>query len=108
MKKLIGVALFLGLMSCACFAQETPKPELFGGYQFTTLDPSWNASGWNGSATMYINRWVGVTGDFSGAYHSGANFHTYDEYVIIDSLVETAAIFALTATRLSAQLDSYT
>ena len=77
MKKLIGVCLFLGLMSVMSFAQETPKPELFGGYQFTTLDPSWNASGWNGSATMYLNRWLGVTGDFSGAYHSGASFHTY-------------------------------
>jgi hypothetical protein len=77
MKKLIGVCLFLGLMSVMGFAQETPKPELFGGYQFTTLDPSWNASGWNGSATLYLNRWLGVTGDFSGAYHSGASFHTY-------------------------------
>lgn len=35
----------------------------------------------------------------------GANFHTYDEYVTIDSLVETAGIFALTAHRMSTFVD---
>jgi len=58
-------------------AQETPKPEVFGGYQFTTMNPSWNASGWNGQANFYITRLVGITGDFSGAYNSGEHFHTY-------------------------------
>lgn len=76
MKKLMGVVLFVGLMSCLSIAQETPRPELFGGYQYTSLD-SWHANGWNGSATLYINHWLGVKGDFSGAYDSGANFHTY-------------------------------
>lgn len=77
LRKFIGLALFVSLVTLAGFAQETPKPEVFGGYQFTTLDPSWNASGWNGAATMYINRWMGVTGDFSGAYKTGESFHTY-------------------------------
>jgi hypothetical protein len=79
MRKFLGVSLFVCLVSLAGVAQETPKPEVFGGYQFTTLGPSprWNASGWNGSASMYITRWVGVTGDFSGAYSSGLSFHTY-------------------------------
>jgi len=77
MRKLIGVAIFVCLVALVGFAQETPKPEVFGGYQFTHLDPSWNASGWNGAATMYINHWLGVTGDFSGAYKSGGSFHTY-------------------------------
>lgn len=76
-RKFIVVALFVSLVALAGFAQETPKPEVFGGYQFTTVDPSWNASGWNGAATMYINRWLGVTGDFSGAYSSGDKLHTY-------------------------------
>jgi hypothetical protein len=77
MKKLIGVAMFLCVFSCLMMAQETPKPEVFGGYQFTSLHPSWNANGWNGSANMYITRWFGVTGDFSGAYASGASLHSY-------------------------------
>jgi hypothetical protein len=77
MRKFVGLALFVCLVALAGFAQETPKPEVFGGYQFTTLDPSWNASGWNGAATVYINHWFGVTGDFSGAYKTGTSFHTY-------------------------------
>ncbi len=79
MRKLIGVALFVCLVALAGVAQEVPKPEVFGGYQFTSLgpSPSWNASGWNGAATFYITHLLGVTGDFSGAYKSGESFHTY-------------------------------
>jgi hypothetical protein len=76
-KKFIGVALFVGLFSLVGIAQEVPKPEIFGGYQFTSLDPSWHASGWNGAASMYVTRWFGVTGDFSGAYNTGTSFHTF-------------------------------
>ncbi len=36
----------------------------------------------------------------------GANFHANDEYVTIDSLVETAAVFALTAHRMSLRLTT--
>ena len=78
MKKLIGVAILLCIFSCLTLAQETPKPEAFFGYQFTTMgNPSWNANGWNGQANFYITRLVGITGDFSGAYASGAKVHTY-------------------------------
>jgi len=77
LKKFIGVALFVGLFSLVGIAQEVPKPEVFGGYQFTTLDPSWHANGWNGAASMYLTRWLGVTGDFSGAYSTGTSFHTF-------------------------------
>ena len=77
MRKLIGVALFVCLMAMVGVAQEVPKPEVYGGYQFTTLDPSYHANGWNGAASMYITRWFGVTGDFSGAYSQGLHFYTY-------------------------------
>src|SRR5438445_9747685 len=77
MRKFVVVALFVCLVALAGVAQETPKPEVFGGYQFTTLDHTPNASGWNGSASMYVTRWLGVTGDFSGAYSQGLHFHTY-------------------------------
>ena len=77
-KKLIGAALFVALFSFVGLAQEAPKPEVFGGYQFTTLDPSWHANGWNGAASMYLTRLIGLTGDFSGAYGSGGtHFYTY-------------------------------
>ena len=77
-KKAIGITLFVALFSFVGLAQEAPKPEVFGGYQFTTLDPSWHANGWNGAASMYLTRWLGVTGDFSGAYGTGAtHFYTY-------------------------------
>lgn len=36
----------------------------------------------------------------------GANAHAVDEYVLIDSLVETTAMFALTAARMAATLDT--
>ena len=77
MRKLIGVALMLALFAIVSAAQETPKPEVFGGYQFTSFDGGTHASGFNGQASMYINRWFGVTGDFSGVYPTGGNFYTY-------------------------------
>ena len=77
MRKLIGVAMLLGLFTMVAAAQETPKPEVFGGYQFTSFDGGAHASGFNGQASMYINRWFGVTGDFSGVYPTGGNFYTY-------------------------------
>src|SRR5437667_12700650 len=77
MSKFLVVSLFVCLVALAGVAQETPKPEVFGGYQFTTLDHTPNANGWNGAASMYVTRWLCVTGDFSGAYTSGLHFMTY-------------------------------
>jgi hypothetical protein len=76
MRRVMALAVFVGMVTLAGFAQETPKPEVFGGYQYTRLD-GWNGNGFNGSATMYINRWLGVQGDFSGAYATGDSFLTY-------------------------------
>ncbi len=75
MRKFICVALFVSLVSLMGFTQETPKPEVFGGYQYTRFDGGTNASGFNGQATMYINKWLGVSGDFGGAFPSGGKFH---------------------------------
>lgn len=58
-------------------AGEAPKPEIYGGYQFTSTDGGWHASGWNGAANMYITRHIGITGDFSGVYSSGQSLHTF-------------------------------
>jgi hypothetical protein len=79
MRKFIGLAVLLCLCSLVSVAQDFPKAEVFGGYQFTHLEgtPSYNASGWNGAASYNLNRWLGVTGDFSGAYKGGVKVHSY-------------------------------
>ncbi len=46
---------------------------MFGGYQYTRISPGGgisgeNFNGWNAAVTGNVNRWLGVTGDFSGAY----------------------------------------
>lgn len=94
MRKFVGVALFVSLFSFVAVAQETPKAEVFGGYQYTRLDPSINANGWNGSVTGYVNHWLGVTGDFSGAYKSGLHFTTFTGGPVISSHKGKVAPFA--------------
>src|SRR5437588_2974273 len=77
MRKLIGVAALLCVTSMFAGAGEKPLPEVYAGYQFTSTDGGGHASGWNTAANMYIWKIVGVTGDFSGVYHSGSNLLTY-------------------------------
>jgi hypothetical protein len=38
---------------------------------------SFNASGWNVSLTGNFKHFLGITGDFSGAYKDNVNVHTY-------------------------------
>jgi hypothetical protein len=82
MRKFVGLVLLLGTFSFAAFAQEsgdTPKAEIFGGYQYTRFDGGMNANGWDTSLTGNLNHWFGVAADFSGAYksQSGASFNQY-------------------------------
>jgi len=53
------------------------RVELFGGYQFTHLQPSFNANGWNAAITGNFKHVLGITGDFSGAYDQGVHTYTY-------------------------------
>jgi len=66
--------LFLSLLSLPTMAQD--KAELFGGYQFARVSGV-NANGWEAALTGNLNRWFGVTGDFSGAYCCGGNGYTF-------------------------------
>jgi hypothetical protein len=82
MRKLMALALLVSLCSLAAFAQEggnTPKAEIFGGYQYTRFDGGLNANGWNTSITGNLNNWFGIAADFSGAYKSqnGVSFNNY-------------------------------
>ena len=82
MRKFMGLALLVSMFSLAAFAQEggnTPKAEIFGGYQYTRFDGGVNANGWNTSLTGNLNNWFGIAADFSGAYKSqnGVSFNNY-------------------------------
>src|SRR5438477_256000 len=66
------VPLVVTLLSFPAAAQ---RVELFGGYQFTHLQPAFNANGWDASITGNFKHILGITGDFSGAYERGV--HAY-------------------------------
>jgi hypothetical protein len=53
------------------------KLEVFAGGQYSHLDPNFNLVGWNLAATVNGGHFLGVTGDLSGVYRNGLNFHTY-------------------------------
>ena len=61
-------------MGMSALAQETQRAEVFGGYQYTHASsgtsgvPNFNMNGWNAAVSGYFNKYVGVTGDFSGTY----------------------------------------
>ena len=80
---LYGAALCLTLLNAAAATEEYPKAEVFGGYQYTRIGgvAGVNANGWNAAVTGNLNRWFGITGDFSGAYKDvaliSAKAHTY-------------------------------
>ena len=78
LKKSIRILAFLsainGLFAVTASAQGF---EIFGGYQFTHLQPAFNASGWNGALTKNFKHVLGITGDFSGAYKGEIKAHTY-------------------------------
>ena len=77
MRKFIGVAVLVCMTSMLAMAGEAPMPEVYGGYQFTSTDGGWHASGWNTAANMYIWKNLGATADFSGVYSSGQSIYTY-------------------------------
>lgn len=82
MQKLVALIVFLGLFSLPLMAQS--RLEVFGGYQYLHIGGSdgvsgQNANGWDAAVTGYFNKFVGVTGDFSGAYTTvdGISAHVY-------------------------------
>jgi hypothetical protein len=72
--RLLLLPALLSLLSLAAAAQ---KVEIFGGYQFTHLQPAFNANGWNASVTGNFKHVLGITGDFSGAYENNVKVYTY-------------------------------
>lgn len=83
MRKAAVVFAILSLLAIPLLAQDHPKAEVFGGYQFTHINygfpntPAFtgtglkkaeNYNGWNAALTVWVNNWLGATADFSGAY----------------------------------------
>jgi hypothetical protein len=82
MRRLVLLLVGLLVLGTMAVAKDAAKAELFGGYQYTHVNPGGGASGenfngWNAAVTGYVNNWVGITGDVSGAYKSGVKFHTF-------------------------------
>jgi hypothetical protein len=78
MRKLTLLTILLAALGGFAQAQnDHPRAELFGGYQFTHLNPNLDANGWNAAVTGNLNRWFGITADFSGAYKNGGHINTY-------------------------------
>ena len=84
MKTFLSLIVLVGLISFPLMAQDYPRAEVFGGYQYLhigSMGADVNANGWNASLTGNFNKWFGVTGDFSGAYKTvgsaDARLYTY-------------------------------
>jgi hypothetical protein len=74
LKRLMWLFVVIYLL---CFTAAAQRVELYGGYQFTHLQPAFNANGWNASLTGNFKHVLGITGDFSGAYKDNLSVHTY-------------------------------
>jgi len=74
MRKVFVLAALLVLVSGAAMAQDQPKAELFGGYNFLRFNPGGGVNGenfpagWHASIAGNVNNWFGIAGDFTGNY----------------------------------------
>jgi len=82
------VVLFIAvLLSTPLMAQDAPKAEVFGGYQYLHFGSSSDLgtssgqgfNGWNAAGQFNFTKFAGVEGDFSGTYAtiSGVKTHVY-------------------------------
>jgi opacity protein-like surface antigen len=70
MRKPLLITLLCVLGTLSATSQDAPRVEVFGGYSLLHDGNAFptNFQGWNASSTTYVNRWFGVTADFSGHY----------------------------------------
>ena len=71
-KRILSLFTVLTAAVIAATAQDTQRFETFGGYSLTHdasyFQPGTTYSGWDTSTTVFFNRWLGFTSDFSGHY----------------------------------------
>lgn len=89
--RILWVFLLFAVLPCLATAQ---RVEIFGGYQFTHLQPSYNANGWNASLTGNFKHILGITGDFSGAYNKGVDAYTYTVGPVLQARLPVLQPFA--------------
>lgn len=103
MRRSIIWAAFAFILSASAFAQDFTKGEVFGGYQYTRINPGngvngANFNGWNAAGQYNWNKYFGVKADFSGAYKSelGASLrqHTYLFGPVLSARSEKTTLFA--------------
>jgi opacity protein-like surface antigen len=108
MRKFVFIFAIMLVFCLGAFAQDS-KADVFGGYQFTSIDDSLNGNGhvafngWNGAVTGYLKPNFGVTADISGAYGTpnefGFDVKTRDYFYLFGPTVRTtgnerASLFA--------------
>jgi opacity protein-like surface antigen len=72
MRKFLGLMALFAFFASPALAQNTPKLEVFGGYQYLHWDLSGGALNMNGfdvSGTYNFDRWIGLSADISGVYN---------------------------------------
>jgi hypothetical protein len=84
MKKILWLTAILMVAAVAATAREMPRVEVFGGYSYLNVGSSrqqkgFGLNGWEGQASVNLNKWLGVTGDFGGTYGSpfAVSIHNY-------------------------------
>ncbi len=90
MRTFLIVVLFIGVLALPLMAQDAPKAEVFGGYQYLHIgditvnnqsqpNSSQGFNGWDASVTGYFHKYLGVQGDFGGSYATigGVSTHIY-------------------------------
>jgi len=68
--------------------------EIFGGYQFTHIQPAFNGSGWNAAVTKNFKHVLGITGDVSGAYQNSRSVYTYTVGPVLTARLPAVQPFA--------------
>lgn len=64
------------VLSVSVWAEDPPRAEVFGGYQYFRLNSGVsgvggvNLNGWNAAFDGFFSKHVGISADFSGAYGS--------------------------------------
>jgi hypothetical protein len=80
---LLVVRILTALLTISAFTllaraqDETPKIEVYGGYDYvrvSDLGDSYNFNGGSGQFAYDANRWLGLVGDFGG-YYTSDGFH---------------------------------
>ena len=105
-RSIIWAALAIAVaLPATTFAQssDVPKAEVFGGYQYTRINPGQgvdgdNFNGWEASAQYNWSKAFGLKADFSGAYKSvlGVSLrqHTYLFGPVVSARSDKATFFA--------------